>query len=121
MMNEGQIVKRKAELNKFVSEGFSVIADFAKRLGVNDAHVLLIDVDRLKQFIFTTVHEFMKSQRVEPKDRVWIITRIGYLLGEFFKEKYSGHWTVNENKNSKQYGHYVVFAKSVTSNVMYPR
>ena len=119
-MDKELIEKRKAELGKFVSGSFSVIVDFADKLGITDPHKVLMDINCLEDFMFTKVHDFMKSQDIKQDDRIWIITRIGYLLGEYFKEKYSGYWTVNENKNSKQFGHYVIFAKSHKTNAMYP-
>ena len=119
-MDNELIQRRKTELDKFVTESFSVIVDFADRLGTNEPHKVLTDFNCLKDFIFVTVNDFMKSQVVEQNDRIWIIARIGYLLGEYFKEKYSGYWTVNENRNSKQFGHYVIFAKSPNTNAMYP-
>jgi hypothetical protein len=119
-MNTALIEKRKSELENFVKESFPVSVDFAGRLGLSNPHEILMDFNCLKNFIFSTVNDFMKSQTIEPDDRVWIITRIGYLLGEYFKGKYSGYWAVNENKDSVQYGHYVIFAASPTANVTYP-
>lgn len=119
-MDNELIEKRKAGLDQFVTESFSVIVDFADRLGINDPHKVLTDFNCLKDFIFSTVNDFVKSQIIKQNDRAWIITRIGYLLGEYFKEKYSGYWTVNENRNSKQFGHYVIFVKSSNGSLLYP-
>jgi hypothetical protein len=119
-MDNELIERRRSELDKFVEESFSVIIDFADRLGINNPHEILMDFDVLKKFMFVTVNDFMKTQTVNPDDRVWIITRMGYLMGEYFKEKYSGYWTVNDNQNSNQYGKYVVFAKSPTLDAQYP-
>ncbi|MCH2044287.1 MAG: hypothetical protein MK212_09080 [Saprospiraceae bacterium] len=119
-MDPKLIEKRKLELDNFVNESFAVNTDFASRLGLENPFEILMNFESLKDFMFTTVHNFMKHQKITSEDRVWMITRLGYLLGEYFKEKYAGYWTVNEAPDSPQYGHYVIHAKSPSGNAHYP-
>lgn len=120
MEGDELIQNRKLKLDDFVNESFSVNVDFAERLGVPEPHEILMNFDRLKDFIYHIVHPFIKEQIIQEEDRIWIITRLGYLLGEYFKEKYAGYWAVNENKDSSQFGRYVVFASSPTTTSVYP-
>ncbi len=64
-MDKAQVERRKSELEMFVSESFSVNTDFAARLGLANPHAILMDFDALRNFIFQTVHDFIKTQAVD--------------------------------------------------------
>ncbi|MGJ8660286.1 MAG: hypothetical protein ACSHWV_10585 [Cellulophaga fucicola] len=119
-MNNDLIEKRKSELDNFVKESFPVNIDFATKLGVDKPFEILIDFEKLKDFVFINVHNFIKHQTIDDEDRVWITTRIAYILGEYFSIKYSGYWAVNENNNSINYGEYSLFTKSPTTGCLIP-
>lgn len=110
-MNKEVIQERRANLEQFSKESYPVIIDFAERLEHNDPSSILLDQEVMSLFV-GTVAEFMRAEPVDEETGLWISVRIGYLIGEYLIQKYEGHWGVNLNKNSPQYGHYVVFALS---------
>lgn len=119
-MDKKIVEKRKKEIENFITESFYINVDFAKRLGLQNPALILQDFETLKNFIFTTVNDFIKSQEINNEERNWIIVRISYVLGEYFHQKYQGYWDVNENIDSVQYGHYVVYVHSPTTKKTYP-
>jgi hypothetical protein len=50
----------------------------------------------------------MKIQIVDPEDRIWILTRIGYFLGEYLNQVYGGLWFVDEDVESPYFLQYVI-------------
>ncbi|WMX13482.1 MULTISPECIES: hypothetical protein [unclassified Aureispira] len=114
-MNKDIIQERRDNLEQFAKESYPVIIDFAERLEHHDPSSILLNSEAMTLFV-GTVAEFMQSEPVDAETRVWISVRIGYLIGEYLIQKYEGHWGVNLNENSPQYGHYVVFAISPTNS-----
>ncbi|BDS09753.1 hypothetical protein [Aureispira anguillae] len=111
-----QLIKeRKEKLEQFVQESHPVIIDFAERLNQSDPSSILLDQQKTSYFL-GTVDEFMREEPVDEETSLWVSVRIGYLIGEYLIQKYSGHWGVNENPDSPQYGHYVVFALSPSND-----
>jgi len=110
-MNKEIIQERRANLEQFSKESYPVIVDFAERLEHNDPSSILLDKEAMSLFL-GTVAEFMRAEPVDEETSVWVSIRIGYLIGEYLIQKYEGHWGVNLNESSPQYGHYVVFAIS---------
>lgn len=114
-MNASLIKERKEKLDQFVQESHPVLVDFAERLNHPNPSAILKDQEELSYFL-GMVGEFMQSEPVEEETQVWISVRIGYLIGEYLLQKYKGYWNVNENIDSPQYGHYVVFAPSPSND-----
>lgn len=110
-MSKELIEQRKAGLDQFIAESHPVIVDFAERLEHPNPSTVLSD-DKEMSYLIGMIHEFMSEELVDEETHNWITTRIGYTLGEYFIQKYSGYWQVNQNANSPQYGHYAVFATS---------
>ena len=65
------------------------------------------------------VDAFMKEQLVESQDQAWILTRLGYLIGEYLVQKFGGCWYVNDIPDSRFFARYVVgrFARIKNQNV----
>lgn len=110
-MNKKIVQERRDNLEKFSKESYPVIVDFAERLEHSDPSSILLDQEVMSSFV-GTVAEFMRAEPVDEETSVWISVRIGYLIGEYLIQKYEGHWGVNLNETSPQYGHYVIFALS---------
>lgn len=110
-MNQEVIQERRANLEQFSKESYPVLIDFAERLEHSDPSSILLDQEVMYLFV-ETVAEFMRAEPVDEETSVWISVRIGYLIGEYLIQKYEGHWGINLNETSPQYGHYVVFALS---------
>ena len=56
------------------------------------------------------------------EDRTWLLTHVGYFIGEYFVQKYGGCWSVSEAQDSKFFARCVVgqFAKLGTAAVFDP-
>ncbi|MFT5646592.1 MAG: hypothetical protein ACI976_001274 [Aureispira sp.] len=110
-MNKKIVQERRDNLENFSKESYPVIVDFAERLEHSDPSSILLNKEVMSSFL-GTVAEFMRAEPVDEETSVWVSVRIGYLIGEYLIQKYEGHWGVNLNETSPQYGHYVVFALS---------
>lgn len=105
------IAERKANLDNFIKDSYPVIVDLAERFNFPNPNRVLQDNDHMSYFL-GAIDDFMRHEEVDKETHTWITVRLGYVLGEFFIQKYSGYWGVNENTDSPQFGHYVVFAIS---------
>nr|WP_294780457.1 hypothetical protein [uncultured Flavobacterium sp.] len=97
--------KRKANLDTFYKDLLFELVNFIKHLEIKDAHIVLkqafLFVDDLDIF-------FKNIMIVNEDERIWLITRIGYFVGEYFVQKYQGCWIVCEVTNSSYFGRYVI-------------
>ncbi|WP_417388072.1 hypothetical protein [Gimesia sp.] len=58
----------------------------------------------------------MENQHIGKEDRTWIITRIGYFIGEWFVQKYGGGWYLNEIPDTCYFLRYVIGKFNSISN-----
>jgi hypothetical protein len=91
-------------LDQFLAERMPVLADFANRLELTDPVIIVADPEKFLQ----PIDEFMRYQILEPEDRVWILTRLGYFIGELLINRLGGCWFVNEIPDSRYFLRYVV-------------
>jgi hypothetical protein len=99
------IQKRKGEFEDFYKGLIPALVEFVDRLGVQPAHEVL------NQPVAFAPHleKALKDIKAEgDEDRIWLLTRVGYFVGEYFAEKYGGSWYVNEIEGSQSVGRYVV-------------
>jgi hypothetical protein len=96
--------RRKAMLDEFVSESMPVMADFAERLGLPEPTMIVNDPESY----LPAIDAFMRNQVVKPDDRVWIITRLMYIVGEVLIQRLGGIWLLNDIPDSKFFLKYVV-------------
>lgn len=94
----------RKEFDRFIDERFPILADFAERLELHDHSMIVIDPERY----LASIDAFMKNQTVNPEDRVWILTRLGYFIGELLIQHFGGIWFLNEIPDSRYFLRYVV-------------
>lgn len=99
------IEKRKREFDAFYNELMPCLVDFVSRMGITPAHEVLRHAPMFVPNLSLALKDLVA---VNEEDRVWLHTRLGYFIGEYFTQKYSGAWYVNENPTSKYLGRYVV-------------
>ena len=106
--------KRRSGLAQFIAEKGPVLEDFADRLGIPP------ETGRDTSRALAPIEEFMRKQVVSPESRSWILTRLGYLIGDVLAQKFSGFWFLNELPDSRYFLRYVVgrFAALGGSNAM---
>ncbi|KAF0813616.1 hypothetical protein IGB42_01967 [Andreprevotia sp. IGB-42] len=103
---EAELVrKRKSGFDEFYRALVPALVDFIGRMGVNPAHEVLKHAD---QFSLCLDDALQSMAVADDQDRAWLLTHIGYFIGEYFVQKYSGCWYVNEISGSRYLGRYVV-------------
>jgi hypothetical protein len=73
---QGERDRRRAGIDAFLAERMPVLSDFAQRLELRDPPMIVADPERF----LSSIDAYMKDQVVTPEDRVWILTRLGYLI-----------------------------------------
>ena len=106
------IEKRKASIEIFLSEMYPVLVGFLKDLDAVNPHLVLQDPALFLDFL----DEWLLQQDITSKNRVWIHARLNYYIGEYFVQKYSGEWLVNEIPDSMFFGRYVIGKLENTNN-----
>lgn len=96
--------KRKANFEGFFAEIGPVLCDFFESLRVPDAEMVIAHPS---QFV-SILDAFMKDQTIEEKDYIWIMTRLGYFIGEWLVQRFGGCWFVVEDPDSRLFARYAV-------------
>lgn len=111
--------KRKAGFDQFYGELMPVLPDFVEKLGINPPREVL---RAAVQFVPPLGRALQDIGVASAEDRTWLLTRMGYFIGEYFVQKYGGCWSVSEAHDSKFFARYVVgqFAKLGTTAVLDP-
>ena len=99
--------KRKAGFEQFYKELMPVVVDFVGKLGINPAHEVLKRADEFVPYLDRALQAMVVA---DEQDRAWLLTRMGYFIGEYFVQKHGGCWYVNEVQGSRYFGRYVVVA-----------
>jgi hypothetical protein len=101
---EELIERRRADFEKVLHERMPVLTEFMKLLNLPNPPMVLVNADHY----LASLDQWMKDQDISSNDRVWIHTRIGYYIGEYFVQRLSGHWFVNDVIDSRFFAMYVV-------------
>jgi len=97
--------KRKMGFDGFYKELIPVLVEFVGQMGVTPAHEVLKNAVQFAPYLGRALQNMAIANE---QDRVWLLTRLGYFIGEYFAQKYSGCWYVNETQGSRYFGRYVV-------------
>ena len=109
--------KRRAGFQAFLEERMPVLTDFVQRLALHDPALVLVDAERY----LPSLDQWLKDQLVDSTDRVWLLTRLGYFIGEYLVQRHGGCWLLNEIPDSTTFGRYVVgrFVKVSNRSAMF--
>lgn len=97
--------KRRIGFDDFYKELIPALVEFVGRMGISPAHEVL------KNAVLFAPDLDLALQNLEvtdEQDKVWLLTRMGYFVGEYFAQKYAGCWYLNEIAGSRYFGRYVV-------------
>lgn len=97
--------RRKSNFDDFYKEMMPVLVDFIGKMGISPAHEVLKNATQFSPYLD---HALQNMDVSDEQDRIWLLARLGYFIGEYFVQKYSGHWYVNEIVGSRYFGQYVV-------------
>jgi len=101
---QAELDRRRAGFDAFLNERMPVLADFAEALELKSPQLIVADPERY----LPSIDAFMMNQVVEADDRVWIVTRLGYFIGEVLVQRLGGCWLLNEIPASRYFLRYVV-------------
>jgi len=102
---ENNVEKRKGEFEAFYNGLIPSLVEFVDRLGIKPAHEVLNHAIQFAPHLNAALREL----RIEnEQDRIWLLTRVGYFVGEYFAQKHGGCWYVNDLEGSRYFGRYVV-------------
>jgi len=111
--NELELLEhRKAGFDVFLEERMPILVDFAERLSIEKPYEIIINPARF----IRPIDSFMANQAIDSDDRTWILTRIGYLIGEWFVQKLDGCWKLNSIPDSIFFARYVISDFSGVNN-----
>ncbi|GAA5172981.1 hypothetical protein [Viridibacterium curvum] len=103
---------RAANFPRFLEERMPVLVEFAEALGGAEPHRILKEPN----LFLPGISEWLTHQAIAPEDRPWLVTRLGYFVGELFVTQFSGAWLLNETSGSRYFGRYVVGQFAAFSN-----
>ncbi len=111
-----ELQRRQANFDSFLSERMPVLKDFFERLEVPNAALVVAEPGSF----LPSLDAFMRDQQISGDDRTWILTRLGYYIGEWLVERFGGCWFVNDVPESRSFLRYVVgrFTRLGNSNAM---
>ncbi|MYM27194.1 hypothetical protein GTP58_02525 [Duganella sp. CY15W] len=84
---------RQNEFSAFYADLLPSLVDFIGRIGIQPAHEVLKTAVQFKALVSQATESFSIDSE---EDRIWLVTRLGYYIGEYFVQKHSGCWYVNE-------------------------
>lgn len=104
--------RRKRDFPAFYEQLIPSLVDFVSKMGINPAHEVLNNAPRFVPLLSTALRNL---DVVDEEDKAWLLARLGYFIGEYFTQKYSGAWYPNENPASRYFARYVVGKFSIAS------
>jgi len=96
--------KRRAAFDSFRKERLPVLHKFSEAMGFENPHEILI----FPKIFVGPIGDFIDSQVVSEANRVWLITRLGYFVGEIFSKEMNGFWMLDERMESETFSRYVI-------------
>ncbi len=109
--------KRRAAFEEFYSNLAPALVDFIDKMGIKPAHQVLKHAVQYARYLERALE---RLEVVGEEDRIWLLTRLGYFIGEYFAQQHGGCWYLNEVSGSRYFGRYVVgrFARLGNAGLM---
>ncbi|MFZ6875764.1 hypothetical protein ACO0LF_27160 [Undibacterium sp. Di27W] len=109
--------KRKDGLDEFYEGLIPTLVEFVGLMGIQPAHEVLKNAGMFANYLDSALQNMVIA---DNDDRTWLMLRVGQFIGEYFVQKYSGCWYVNDIENSRYFARYVVgkFASLKNMNPM---
>lgn len=96
--------RRAAGFAAFRSERLPVLHKFCESLGFDQPHEVLVEP---KKFLALLDRGFQHAV-ISEEHRVWLVTRIGYYIGEYLISLFYGCWLLDDDRLSSSFAKYVV-------------
>ena len=98
------LARRMAEFETFRAERLPVLHEFCKALGLDEPHEVLIEPNKFLPLLDSGFQHAVISE----ENRAWLVTRIGYYIGECLISLLGGYWLVDQDPLSPSFARYVV-------------
>lgn len=98
-------VERQARFDLFHAELAPVLVDFIDALGIEPPREVLTQAVQYLPYVERALQDMAIA---DAEDRNWLLARMMYFIGEYFAQRYSGVWFVNETPGSPHFGRCVV-------------
>jgi hypothetical protein len=98
-------IERQARFDHFYSELGPVLVDFIDVLGIEPPREVLTQAVQYLPYVERALQDMAIA---DEDDRSWLLARMMYFIGEYFAQRYSGHWFVNETPGTPTFGRCVV-------------
>ena len=99
------LILRQAKFGDFYEGVLSALVDFVERLEIRPAHDVL---NHAYEFLPLIDAALSVLEVQSDDDRIWLIERLGYFIGEYFVQRHGGSWYVEDRASSRFYSRYVV-------------
>ncbi len=111
------LADRQAQFDGFLEELNPVLVEFAEDLGLPEPVTILTEPENFVE----PLTEFMRDQTIGEEDRMWIMVRLAYFIGEVLAARLDGTWFVNEWPETRYFARYVVgeFEAETRPNAMF--
>lgn len=104
-MDKNELLKkRRLEFDKFHKERLPVLVEFAEDLGYSSPHLIVKEPIAF----LSSLSDYLKEQEIDNETRNWLVTRVGYFLGECLIQEFQGVWYLDDNPDSLNFTNYVV-------------
>jgi hypothetical protein len=107
--------RRQARFDRFYEELMPALVDFVERVGIKPGHGVLNQAPLYVEHLTTALSGLTVSS---DEDRIWLLARVSYFIGEYLVQKYSGYWYVNDIEGSRYFARYVVGRFSALNNLV---
>lgn len=105
-LEEGVLLqKRENDFSAFYAELLPCLVDFIGKIGIEPSHEVLNHAVQFEPFVSQATGNLSIDSE---EDRTWLVTRMGYYIGEYFVQKHAGCWYVNEIPDSRYFARFVV-------------
>ncbi|MBF6028399.1 hypothetical protein ICY20_11660 [Pseudomonas sp. P115] len=98
------LARRIAEFETFRAERLPVLHEFCKALGFDQPHEVLIEPKK----VLPLLDRGLQHAVISEENRAWLVTRIGYYIGEYLISLLGGYWLVDQDPSSPSFARYVV-------------
>lgn len=99
-----KLENRRRQFGAFCQEIAPVLSDFADRLGLPNPETITANPEAFLE----PIEAFMKDQQITDENRIWIVARLAYFIGQTLIQRLGGEWKLNEHPDSRFFLRYVV-------------
>jgi hypothetical protein len=103
--SSASLEEAKAGFNEFYECLVPALVDFIEKMGVTPAHQVLKHAAQYVPYLERSLENMVVK---DEEDRMWLLIRMGYFIGEYFAQQYGGCWYVNDLPGSRYFSRYVV-------------